>query len=345
VRRIAVVESRGYRQVHTLELEQDRSVSVGRGWDNDIVVDDEFVDAAHLALREGAAGELLVRDLGTGNGTRLGRGRLSGERACVDGCRLTLGETVITLHDATADIAPATRFDTANSLARRFASPLWALPAALLAAAALFGELWFQSAKELRGADLLEAAAMLGALALLWCLIAGIVGRVVRHRAHLGLHWIALCTIAAGLFIAIAAANLLAFNLDSAAINRLIEPATQAVAVFALCLTFLTLSLRVRLRWRLAGSASLALIPIVFSLAVPAMRDAHERWSPIAYRDVTAQPPGLLFITPGSVDGHFERYGGLFRELEGAANDGKRDAGPMRDDPAAGRARPVSARD
>jgi hypothetical protein len=43
--------------------------SIGRGYDNDVIVDDPYVAAHHLRVFRDAAGKLIAQDLGSANGT------------------------------------------------------------------------------------------------------------------------------------------------------------------------------------------------------------------------------------------------------------------------------------
>ncbi len=79
------------------EPDADTPVSVGSSPDNSIVVDDPTVSRYHLELARTSHG-ILVRDLGSSNGTYAGGVRL--ERAVVPpGTRLKIGDSVVALDD------------------------------------------------------------------------------------------------------------------------------------------------------------------------------------------------------------------------------------------------------
>ena len=74
----------------------DAITSLGRDVNNSIVLEDEFVSANHAALTyRGRA--WYVEDLGSTNGTFLGRQRISGPTALSAGSTLRIGQTVIEL--------------------------------------------------------------------------------------------------------------------------------------------------------------------------------------------------------------------------------------------------------
>src|SRR5258708_39987342 len=50
-------------------------VRIGRGYDNDVIVDDPYVAARHLRIFRDERGQLVAEDLGSANGTFLDGGR------------------------------------------------------------------------------------------------------------------------------------------------------------------------------------------------------------------------------------------------------------------------------
>src|SRR5271167_133192 len=61
-------------------------VRIGRGYDNDVIIDDPYVAAQHLRIFRDAAGQLVAEDMGSANGmfvdgvdTRLGRVIIDGQ--------------------------------------------------------------------------------------------------------------------------------------------------------------------------------------------------------------------------------------------------------------------------
>ncbi|HEY1226492.1 MAG TPA: FHA domain-containing protein, partial [Ramlibacter sp.] len=43
-------------------------IRIGRGYDNDLILDDDYVAASHALIELDPAGRLLLRDLGSRNG-------------------------------------------------------------------------------------------------------------------------------------------------------------------------------------------------------------------------------------------------------------------------------------
>ncbi|MBI5506003.1 MAG: FHA domain-containing protein, partial [Deltaproteobacteria bacterium] len=82
------------------------AIRIGRGYDNDVIVDDPFVAANHLCVFRDEAGRLVAEDLGSAGGIYLeGGGRQS--RVIVDGERpLRIGRTLLHLRQADHPVAP-----------------------------------------------------------------------------------------------------------------------------------------------------------------------------------------------------------------------------------------------
>ena len=81
-------------------------VRIGRGYDNDVVVDDPYVAPRHLRIFRGDDGALVAEDLGSRNGLRAEDGRAL-PRVAVDGDRpLRIGRTLLRIREADHAVAP-----------------------------------------------------------------------------------------------------------------------------------------------------------------------------------------------------------------------------------------------
>lgn len=80
---------------------------IGRGFDNDIVVDDPHVAPNHLRIFRAEDGELVVEDLGTVNGLFAEHGSQRVQRLrLADEPGIRIGRTVLRIHDAARPVAP-----------------------------------------------------------------------------------------------------------------------------------------------------------------------------------------------------------------------------------------------
>jgi hypothetical protein len=85
-------------------------VRIGRGLDNDLILDDPYIDPQHAHITRDWTGEVIVEDLGSLNGVTLARGT---ERVAhvvaAPGTELRLGRTVLRFRDSAEPVAPALR--------------------------------------------------------------------------------------------------------------------------------------------------------------------------------------------------------------------------------------------
>ncbi|MEM7093581.1 MAG: adenylate/guanylate cyclase domain-containing protein [Actinomycetota bacterium] len=76
------------------------TVIIGRECDG-LLLADEKVSRQHLSLSPGANGSVVVRDLGSTNGSFINQGRVEADSLLQIGATLTLGDTVITVDEPT----------------------------------------------------------------------------------------------------------------------------------------------------------------------------------------------------------------------------------------------------
>ena len=88
---------------------------IGRGYDNDVVVDDPYVAASHLRIFRSEDGQLIAEDMGSVNGTFLDGDRTRLSRVAVDGkLPIRIGQTLVRIRESghlvePERIAPAER--------------------------------------------------------------------------------------------------------------------------------------------------------------------------------------------------------------------------------------------
>ncbi|MEI9984074.1 MAG: FHA domain-containing protein [Aliidongia sp.] len=139
------------------------AIRIGRGYDNDIVLDDPFVAPYHLRVARAEDGGWVAQDLGTANGIRAEHGKARFETAGLDGERIIrIGHTLLRLRSTDHPVA-AERLDK-----RRL--PLW--PVALLLISGIVGiELvsdWLSETAEPRLSAYLGGLVQIGTFAVGW---------------------------------------------------------------------------------------------------------------------------------------------------------------------------------
>ena len=170
-------------------------VRIGRGYDNDVVIDDPYVAPQHLRVFRGDDGTLVAEDLGSASGLRIDGGRAQ-PRVVVDGDHpLRIGRTLVRIREADHAVAP-----------ERVAAPparMW--PRALALAAAVVAleslSLWLTQTSEPKMSRHALTLVTVAGVVLVWTTVWAILNRIFTGHARFERH------------LVIALAALLAFSL------------------------------------------------------------------------------------------------------------------------------------
>lgn len=188
-------------------------LTLGRAPDNDVILDDPFVDPHHAQLELGETGARL-EDRGSLNGTWLGSRRRVDSAEVPDGQHVHLGHSVVRLRSASAPVPPAWRDATSHGWVSVFRRPWLPVLGLLATVATLTFDAWVEETRSL-GAGILAnqlAYPMLGLL--LWAGLWSGINRITSHRANFPVHLAIGALALAGLFLANQLVPLLAFALD-----------------------------------------------------------------------------------------------------------------------------------
>jgi hypothetical protein len=165
--------------------------TIGRAYDNDVVLDDPHVAAHHLRIARHEDGVLLAEDLGSRNGLFVDRERERRDDVALESDTvLSIGATLLRVRTSAHAVAPET------PIARR--APVW--PAAIACIAGVFAlavlGLWLGETAEPKAIRYFMPLLILTALVAVWTTGWSIVARVFTGHARFGLH---LLIVAAGL--------------------------------------------------------------------------------------------------------------------------------------------------
>lgn len=161
-------------------------VSIGRGYHNDIILDDEFVSPDHARIEFDEAGQPVVVDLDSDNGTyvlprltRITRQPLGSETL------LRLGHTLIRLRSADYRVPPARRDSLGLTRATRWLTQGVGAALAYGTALALIILDHYQGSAEVVSPEQLLLAALSIALAIpVWAGLWALVSRSFAHHAY-----------------------------------------------------------------------------------------------------------------------------------------------------------------
>ncbi|HKI96203.1 MAG TPA: FHA domain-containing protein [Gemmatimonadales bacterium] len=179
-------------------------LALGRAYDNDVVLDDPYVEAHHARIEPDGAGTFVLRDLGSVNGLVGADGVRRPEFPTTAGTTVRVGHTIIRFQDS--DVPPAAAIPDRRGQRTGARLPAWLdTPAAQLgiSAGALVVILWLSwlgTYQRSATGDLTDLALGLMFALILWAGIWSVAGRVVTHRfrflGHLAIAFAALAVLA-----------------------------------------------------------------------------------------------------------------------------------------------------
>lgn len=154
---------------------------IGRGYDNDVVVDDPYVAAQHLRIFRDDAGQLVAEDVGSANGMFLDRGKDRLGRIVIDGVRpIRIGQTLLRIRESTHEVEGERLVPTERGQ-RRIALAV-ALGALILGADAL--KMWLTETAEPRISNYVTGLLVVAATAVAWVGIWALLARIFAGHAR-----------------------------------------------------------------------------------------------------------------------------------------------------------------
>jgi phosphatidylserine synthase len=244
-----------HREVTSRHRCQGPEVRIGRGYGNDVVIDDPYVAAQHLLVRRDETGALVAEDLGSANGTFAERGRARLKRLALDGEKpIRIGQTYLRIRAASYAV-PQERVQT-------YQAPGWPIPAALAVAVLGIAMLsrWLGETGDPKLYVYLVEALILAGLVVGWTAVWAVLSRVFSGQARFERH------------LLIALAGLLIFSLyheflqlGAFALSSQAPQSYNYIGTWSLLAAICFLHLRAidPSRTRLKGAAVAALLAIV----------------------------------------------------------------------------------
>lgn len=166
-----------------------QGLTIGRGLENDLIVDDPFVDVAHARIITEEDGGVLLVDLGSVNGIdALGQGRTRG-LVLAPGVSFRLGRSLFRVRTADESLPPAVPLPAAVGAPGLWLEDRRWTVALLLAAVGLAGlDTWVDSVDRDAAVETLLLSASVLLLLLLWSAAWALIGRLLVRRPAFGVH-------------------------------------------------------------------------------------------------------------------------------------------------------------
>jgi len=178
---VEILDRRG--QVESRTRIERFPASVGRGYGNDVIVDDRFVSPRHLEIVEEGDDELVIKDAGSANGTRrVGEDEALESAPLRPGLLLRIGETSLRFATADMAVAPAERMFKSDGLLDKLKSAPVALGVVLLAFAMLTADTYLEAYYDVTWVDIAGPPVAAMVVFALWAALWSFVNRVLTHR-------------------------------------------------------------------------------------------------------------------------------------------------------------------
>jgi hypothetical protein len=268
-------------------------IRIGRGYDNDVILDDDYAAAAHAVVELDGSGRLLLHDLGTRNGIVI-QGRRRQDAVLTGDTIVRIGHTALRVRAADCPVAP-------ELLDRTFHGWEGALPGAaglLLAGVVALLVRWFSDTEFFELVRYAEALAGGLAAALLWGGIWACANRLFARHARLGRHLFVFGCGAAALAGYALLGSLLAYAFSAEGFTHYASHVATVLLAGMIYFHLCTIRPRnrVRYRWICAGCAVLC-----SALILAGNVQRTGRWSDELYMSVL-MPPAMRVSPDHGVD-------------------------------------------
>jgi hypothetical protein len=282
-------------------------VRLGRGYDNDLILDDDYAAASHARIEQDAAGRLVLRDLGSQNGLNH-RGKRLQEVVLSGDTVVRIGHTSLRVRAASFPVPPELEDRTFHS----WEGPLPGAAGILLTGCVALFARWISDAQYFEFTRYVEALAMGIGAVLLWGGAWAFVNRLFGRHARLGRHlFVAGC----GLAALTVAALLLAAVAYAFSAEAFTHYASHAATLLVAGMVYFHLSTitpenRRRYRWIAAGMALLGSGLIFASNLQRTGRLADELYMAVLL------PPGIRVSGDHGIDQFMREVDGMKETLD-----------------------------
>jgi hypothetical protein len=229
-------------------------IRIGRGYANDVILDDDYAAPTHAVVEQDAEGRLVLRDLGSRNGIVV-RGRRVQDVVLAGDTVARIGHTALRVRAADWPVAP----ELVDRTFHRWEGVLPGALGLLLAGAVALLARWLADASLFEWARYAEALAAGLAVALLWGGAWACANRLFARHARLGRHLFVFGCGVTALAVYVLLGSTLAYAFSAEAFTHYASHVAVVLVAGAVYFHLCTIrpQNRVRYRWICAGLAVL----------------------------------------------------------------------------------------
>ncbi len=175
------VINRGSRQ-HERQPVHGESISIGRAFDNDILLKDPHICAHHARIETGDSGELIIRDLDSVNGiTDLKHQKIKGSTSFQSGDGFILGKTHIRIYKNDHAVAPAVRLTSFEKALNVLGKPALSAGLAFCVFAISLFTIYMNTAHDIKWPERTLVVIFIELLVIMWAFIWSIIARIKKQ--------------------------------------------------------------------------------------------------------------------------------------------------------------------
>ena len=303
-------------QYHSVNLEQGPIV-VGRDWNADVVLEDRFVDPQHLHISLADNGDVLLKDLGTVNGTLLKRRRIGATPVSYKwGQALRVGDSKITIIDAEAQLEPTLLRSNWVGVLSNWSNPwMWVLSLALLTLVQV-GEKYLNSNQAF---DLYKALYQIWpSIAAVLCvtIFFGLLSRLLKGENNFGPLWILSCWSVIVTSVANFLVKVVRFNWQSLDAGQLLSDLNGSVIFVVFMFALLSVVTNLRTRSRLGVSVGIAGVILASSYSADFFKEERQKWRAGTQTEQSTLPKSFLVRGETEYQTYLQEVDGLFMEVD-----------------------------
>ncbi|WP_428819122.1 FHA domain-containing protein [Microbulbifer sp. MCCC 1A16149] len=309
--------NRAHRVGTRYRMEGERA-TLGRCYENPVMVEDPHVDPVHAEVVRDEDGCYVLRDLDSLNGVRLMRNFLDKsvkpknirEHLIQSGDEIQLGKSRLRFIDTETSVPPAIPLHSAETIFDRLATPLVAVILCALVGAFSLWMAYLGNTGEFQWTGAVEVLTNAVLALLIYAAAWSFIGKVVKHEAHFLAH----LSIAATAALVYAAwqwfGTLLNFNFSLHQILPLLNILALAILIPVMLWCAAYLALNVAPHWRLVASILLPWAFLGFAAAVEIGRMDEFSGSPEVSKELKSKD--FLWRDPVPLDDFLASTPALF---------------------------------
>jgi hypothetical protein len=286
------------------------TIHIGRGYNNQLIIQDPHLEAQHLELNH-IEGRWYLRDSQSKNGTFYRNGQpLESCHLLSSGEIFTLGKTTLRIIEPNHPVAPAQLLSEHEGWINKLAHPLSA--SAILIVSIMFASFmqWLQSPITPKIEDIVSFSLGLALLGLAWPLFFAGLSKIFKHEARffsqVSLSFIFVMIHFAWVF----SAQVIYFNIPQQWVHLALDYFIDFWMISGLIWLSLTIGFnhRKRVRWTIAASVGLGLTGYA---VLQDNRDPYDYMSKLEY-NARLMPPMYQWRDESSLDNYLQRADELF---------------------------------